>query len=74
MRRKSVDDYRAPANVLTLSAAAERPYIGVGGIIPSPPTQPLIGTVQHGVGGKLREDRHPNEMMPEAGNDKNCRR
>ena len=56
---------------LALPAAAERPYIGVGRIIPSPPTQPFIGAVQHVVGGKLGEDRHTKELMPEIRNDKN---
>jgi hypothetical protein len=38
----------------------------------SPPTQPLIGGVQHVFRGELREDRHTREMMPEFRNDKNA--
>ena len=33
-------------------AAPELPYVGIGRVVPSPPTQPLIGAVQHVAGGK----------------------
>jgi hypothetical protein len=42
----------------------------VGRIIPSPPTQPFVGAVQHVIGGKLREDRHTKQLMPAIGDDK----
>jgi hypothetical protein len=53
-------------------SSMKRTYVGVRRIVPSPPTQPLIGAVQHVVGGELREDRHAREMMTEIGNDKNA--
>ena len=40
-------------------------------MVRSPPTQPLIGAVQHVVGVELREDRHTREIIPEVGNHKN---
>ena len=47
---------------------AVRRYFGVHRIVPSPPTQPLVGAVQHVVAGELCERRHSREMMPEVGN------
>src|SRR5882724_11008716 len=44
-------------------------HAGVGRIIPPPPTQPLVGGVQHVVGRELREDRHTKLMMPGIGDD-----
>jgi hypothetical protein len=44
--------------LLARPAAAECPYVRVGRIISSPPTQPFIGVIQHVVGGKLIEDSY----------------
>ena len=41
-------------------------------MVPSPPTKPFIGRVQHVVGGDLREDRHTKQMIPGDGSDKNA--
>jgi hypothetical protein len=51
-------------------APAVRPYVRVGRIIPSLPTQPFIGAVQHVVARNLREYRHTKELLPMVGNDK----
>ena len=43
------------------------PDVRIGRILPSPPTQPFVGAVQHGVRGELIEDRHTKKIMPGIG-------
>ena len=54
--------------LLAQPATSELPYVGIGRIVTSSPTEPLIGAVQHPVGGKLRDNRHIGNMMTGAGN------
>jgi hypothetical protein len=53
--------------VLARPAAAERPYVRVGRILPAPPAQPIVGSIKHIVGGDLRDKCHVKEMMPAVG-------
>jgi hypothetical protein len=56
--------------LLARPSTAERPNVGVGRIVLSPPTQPIMGAIQDILGGELCEDRHTGEMMAEDANDK----
>ncbi len=42
----------------------EQPHVGIRGIGPSPPAQPVIGCVQHVIGGKLRQDHYDTQGSP----------
>jgi hypothetical protein len=48
--------------LLVPPTAPKLPYIGIGRIVPSPPTQPVIGPAHH----QRREDRHANEKITEV--------
>src|SRR5947209_6159375 len=64
--------YVQPGRTEMIAEKVEAAFdLGVGRIVPSPPTQPFISAVQHVVGGDLCETCHTKEMMPGIGNDKN---
>jgi hypothetical protein len=47
----------AEAGLLLLPVTPQDPNVGMVGVLPSPPTEPLIRGIEHGIGSELR-DQH----------------